>query len=128
MRKIVIITLIGILFHSCGKKYGELPAEFKHPKKLIIETENDTLTTSNDELIAKFINLTENGYGIEPHKCEYNFKIHLVNSKNENMTFYMTKGHSANNYEFGLNGNAYEIDKTKFSEIIKPLNLKLNEL
>lgn len=71
--------------------------------------------------------MIENGYGIEAHKSEYNFKIILVNSENENITFYITKGHSSNYYEFGINQRAYEIDKMVFLEIIKPLNLNLNE-
>ncbi len=127
MKRIVILTLIGISIYGCGKKYGEISDEFKNPGKLIVETETDTVTTSNNELIARFINSIENGYGIKPHKCEYNFKIHLVNSENENMTFYITKGHSSKYYEFGINQKAYEIDKTEFLEIFKSLNLNLNE-
>ncbi|WP_405568973.1 hypothetical protein [Winogradskyella sp. Asnod2-B02-A] len=127
MRKTILLILILILFHSCGKKYGEIKSDFRNPEKLIIETEKEKKETTDKTIISEFLTLTENAYEIEPHKCMYNFKIHLVNDKNEILTFYLTKGHSQNYYEFSNNGT-FEMDKSKFENLIKSLDYELSEL
>lgn len=128
MKKLITLILTGTLLYSCGEVYGELPLEFKNAEKLIVKTQKDTVTTTKNELITEFTSLLESGYKIKPHKCMINFEIDMVNSNNDKMTFYMTKGHSKKHYEFSLNGGAYQIDIVKFNHIIESLNLNLSKL
>jgi hypothetical protein len=125
MKKIFILILMIFLFSRCGRKYGELSNDFK---KLILQTDNRVKQTTDSLIITNFTTLIENGYLTDSHKCAVNFKIHLVSSLNDTITFYMTKGHSEKYYEFSLHGAAYRLNRMDFEEIITALNLDLDTL
>ena len=128
IKRIFFLSLLITFFSSCGEKYGELSDDFKKPTKLIIQTQNDTIETIDKHVIADFVTLIESGYQVKTHKCMENFKIYLVNSSNDEMLFYMTKGHSLNYYEFSLGGSAYQVDLIDLKKIITTFNLDIDTL
>lgn len=127
-KKGFFLLLLIVFINSCGEKFEGLSDDFKKSTKLIIQARNDTIETIDEQIITDFVTLLESGYQVKAHKCMENFKICLVNSSNDKMIIYMTKGHSLDHYEFSAKGFMYQVDLIDLEKIIMSLNLDLNAL